>query len=123
MKNKIMLIVSLVMIIAGSVLGYFVKFEAAQLSAFAVTMLGAGLACATLWSNKKEGAKNWLVILSMVLIGLGAFLAGLMGVISESQIQTIITGIFAGIAFIAGIITAIISAKSVTETTETTETT
>lgn len=118
MKNKVMLIVSLVMIIAGAVIGYFVKFQAAQLSAFAVTMLGAGLACATLWSNKKEGTKNWLVILSMVLIGLGAFLAGIVGVLGESQIQTIITGIFAGIAFIAGIISAIVSAKSVTEKTE-----
>lgn len=117
MKNKLMLIVALVMIIAGAVVGYFVKFEAVQLTAFAVTMLGAGLACATLWSNKKSGTKNWLVVLSMALIGIGAFLAGLMGVLSETQIQTIITGIFAGIAFIAGIITAIVSAKTVTSTT------
>lgn len=113
MKNKIFLIVSLACIVVGAVIGYFAQMEVAKLTAFAVTMFGAGLAVAKLWNNKKEGANKVLVILSMVFVGLGAFLAGLTGSITETQITTIIGYVFSLILIVAGIITSVVANKKV----------
>lgn len=112
MKNKILLILSIALIVAGAVIGYFAKFEVAQVSAFAVTMFGAGLACATLWEHRNKEAKSVLVILCMVFVVLGAFLSGLTGIISESQVTTIIGLVFSLILIVAGIITSVIANKT-----------
>lgn len=109
MKNKIFLAISLALIAVGAVISYFAKFEVAQISGFAVTMFGAGLACAQLWTSRKEGAKTPLVILSIALIGVGAFLAGFTQIISESQVTTIIGLIFSLILIVAGIITSVVT--------------
>ncbi len=113
MKNKLFLIISLACIIGGAVIAYFAQIEVAKLSGFAVTMFGAGLAVAKLWKDRKETAKSWLVILAMVLVGIGSFIAGLTGAISESQVTTIIGYVFSLILLIAGIITSVIANKVV----------
>lgn len=113
MKNKLFLIVSIAFIILGAVISYFAKFPLAQMSGFAVTMFGAGLAVGKLWNDRDKTAKSWLVILSMVLVGLGAFVAGLTGVITEAQVTAIIGYVFSLILIIAGVITSVIANKAV----------
>lgn len=113
MKNKLFLIVSIAFIIVGAIIGHFAKFPLAQMSGFAVTMFGAGLAVGKLWNDRDKTAKSWLVILSMVLVGLGAFVAGLTGVITEAQVTAIIGYVFSLILIIAGIVTSVIANKTV----------
>ena len=112
MKNKLFLIVSIAFIIVGAIIGYFAKFPLAQMSGFAVTMFGAGLTVGKLWNDRDKTAKRWLVILSMVLVGLGAFVAGLTGVITEAQITAIIGYVFSLILIIVGIVTSVIANKA-----------
>lgn len=112
MKGKYLLILSVLLIVGGAVLGYFAKYDVTSFTAFAMTMFGAGLAVAQLWNNKKEDAKRPLVILSMVFVGVGAFIAGLTGAISKEQITSIIGYVFALAMLIAGIITVAIANNS-----------
>lgn len=118
MKNKLFLIVSIAFIIIGAIISYFAKLPLAQVSGFAVTMFGAGLAVGKLWNDKEKTAKGWLVILSMVLVGLGAFIAGLTGVITEAQVTAIIGYVFSLILIIAGIITSVVANKAIAKKTE-----
>lgn len=111
MKNKVLLVVSLSLIILGAVIANFAKFEVAQISALAVTMFGAGLAVASLWKNRKEGSKTWLVVVGLSAISIGSFLAGLTGVITEKQVTTIIGLVFSFILLIAGIVSVAIANK------------
>lgn len=113
MKNKLFLIVSFAFIILGAIISYFAKLPLAQVSGFAVTMFGAGLAVGKLWNDRDKTAKSWLVILSMVLVGIGAFIAGLTGVITEVQVTAIIGYVFSLILIIAGVITSVIANKTV----------
>ena len=112
MKTKLFLIVSIALIVIGAVISYFAKFPLAQMSGFAVTMFGAGLAVGKLWNDRDKTAKSWMVILSMALVGLGAFVAGLTGVITEAQVTAIIGYVFSLILIIAGIVTSVIADKA-----------
>ena len=113
MKNKLFLIVSIAFIIIGAIISYFAKFPLAQISGFAVTMFGAGLAVGKLWNDRDKTAKSWLVILSMSLVGIGAFFAGLTGVIAETQVTDIIGYVISLILIITGIVTSVIANKTV----------
>lgn len=114
MKNKTFaLIVAIVMIVLGCIVSYFAKFEAVQIGGFAVTMFGAGLAVNQLWNNRKEGAKTYLVILGIILIGLGCFIAGLFLLMDVEQVKTLISLVFALIVFIAGLVVTFIGNKTV----------
>ena len=79
MKKTIFLIVGLIMLIVGVVMAQVGSFQLADISGFAVTMFGAGLAAATLWSKKETGSKTWLCLLGVVAIGIGAFMLGFAG--------------------------------------------
>lgn len=113
MKNKLFaLIVSLTMIAVGCIVLYFAKFEPVQIGGFAVTMLGAGLAVNQLWTSRKEGSKTFLVILGIVLIGLGCFIAGLCLLMDVEQVKTFVGLIFAVITFVAGLVVTYIGNKT-----------
>ena len=116
MKTKLFLIVSIALIVIGAVISYFAKFPLAQMSGFAVTMFGAGLAVGKLWNDRDKTAKSWMVILSMALVGLGAFVAGLTGVITEAQVTAIIGYVFSLILIIAGSVTSGIANEAVKKT-------
>lgn len=118
MKNRLFLIVSFAFIILGAIISYFAKLPLAQVSGFAVTMFGAGLAVGKLWNDRDKTAKSWLVVLSIVLVGIGAFIAGLTGVITEAQVTAIIGYVFSLILIIAGIITSVVANKTVAKKTE-----
>jgi heme A synthase len=112
MKNNIFLIVSVATILLGSAISYFAGIPEVQLVGFAVTMLGAGLLVANIWKERKPTAKGWLIVLSLILVGLGAFIAGVTGVLSEDQVKSIIGYTLALIMLIAGIITQAIANKT-----------
>ena len=110
-KKLFALVASITLIAIGCVVSYFAKFEPLQISGFAVTMFGAGLAVNQLWNSKKEGAKTWLVIMGIALVGLGSFIAGLFLLMDIEQIKTFIGFIFAVIVFIAGLVVTYIGNK------------
>lgn len=113
MKNKLFaLIVSIVMIGVGCIVSYFAKYDAVQITGFAVTMFGAGLAVNQLWNSRKECSKTSLTILGIILVGVGSFIAGLFLLLDIEQIKTYIGLIFALIIFIAGLVSVYISNKT-----------
>ena len=108
MNKNILTVVGIVLAIIGAIVGSFIGFEAGQLTAFAVTMFGAGLAVANMWKNRKEGTKTWLAVVAMALIGIGAFIAGIIGVVSETQLTSVIGYAISIALVIGGIITSVI---------------
>ena len=107
MKNKVVTILSIVFIILGSAIGAFVKIPEAQLAGFAVTMLGAGLLASRLWkeSGKEKGVISYLTLASIALVGIGAFVAGITGAISETQLTSIVGYVFALVLIVTGLVT------------------
>lgn len=112
MKNNIFLIVSVATILLGSAISYFAGIPEVQLIGFAVTMLGAGLLVANIWKERKPTSKSWLIVVSLILVGVGAFIAGITGVLSEEQVKSIIGYTLALIMLIAGIIVQAIANKT-----------
>ncbi len=106
MKNKVITIVSIVFIILGSAIGAFFKIPEAQLAGFAVTMLGAGLLASRLWkeSGKEKGIVSYLTLASITLVGVGAFVAGITGAISETQLTSIVGYMFALVLIVTGLV-------------------
>lgn len=110
MRKTIFLIVGLIMLIAGVVMAQVGSFQLADISGFAVTMFGAGLAAATLWSKKETGSKTWLCLLGVVAIGIGAFMLGFAG-FAEATMTVVITSVFGVVAVILGVIASYIGIK------------
>ena len=105
-------VVGIVLMVFGAVIAsVFSGFELATISGFAVTMFGAGLATANMWKTRKAGSKTWLTVLSICLVGVGAFIAGFTGQVSENQVTTIIGYAVAFASLIAGLITNFIAIK------------
>lgn len=111
MSKKLLTIIGLLLMIAGVVIATCIGFEAAKLTGFAVTMFGAGLAAADLWKNRKEGSKTWLNVLAVCFIGIGAFIAGITGFVTETTVTTIIGCVISIVLVITGIITSVIVNK------------
>lgn len=111
MNKNILTVIGIVLAVVGAVVGSFIGFEAGQLTAFAVTMFGAGLAVANMWKGRKEETKTWLAVLSMALIGVGAFIAGITGIVSETQLTSVIGYAISIALVIGGIITSIVQKK------------
>lgn len=110
MRKTIILIIGLLMLIVGVVVAQVGKFQLADISGFAVTMFGAGLAAATLWGKKETGSKTWLCLLGVVCIGIGAFMLGFAG-FAEATMTVVITSVFGVVAVILGVITSYIGIK------------
>lgn len=106
MKNKVITILSIAFIILGSAVGAFLKIPEVQLAGFAVTMLGAGLLASRLWkeSRKEKGITSYLTLASIALIGIGAFVAGITGAISETQLTSVVRYVFALMLIVTGIV-------------------
>lgn len=112
MKNKLFaLIASIAMIVIGCLLCYFAKYELVQISGFALTMFGAGLAVNQLWGSRDKTKPTWLSVVGMVLIGLGCFLAGLLALMTKEQTTTLIGMVFAFIVFVAGLVVMLFPKK------------
>lgn len=103
MKKNIFLIIGLLMVIAGVAIAYFAKFELADMTGFALTMFGAGIATSQLWQKRDKTQKTWLTVLAVSLVGVGAYLLGFGG-FSKETMTTVITMVFGLVGIIAGLI-------------------
>ena len=101
---------AIILIIAGVVVSYLGNFALADISGFAVTMFGAGLAAATLWGKRDTAKKLWVSVVGLVLIGAGAFALGFLG-FAENTMTMIISSVFGIVAIIAGLIVTAIQGK------------
>lgn len=105
-------VVGIILVVVGAVIGsIWSQIPLAQLSGFAVTMFGAGLAVADLWKSRKEGTKTWANVLSIALVGVGAFLCGITNVIAEDLMVQIIGYAVSLALLLAGIITNVFAQK------------
>lgn len=112
MKKNWLTIIGILFIVVGTAISYFAKWPMADVSGFAVTMFGAGLATANLWNKRDKTAKTWMSVLSLVLVGVGAFIVGFGGIISETLVTTIISSVFGFVAIVAGLIVSAVANKS-----------
>lgn len=110
-KKLFALITCLVMIGVGCIVSYFAQSDWTKVAGFAVTMLFAGVAVNQMWKERKPEAKPFVVILGIVLVGLGSFIAGMFMLMDEAQIKTYISLIFAVVVFIAGLVTVYLGNK------------
>jgi peptidoglycan/LPS O-acetylase OafA/YrhL len=108
MKKNWFTIVGIILVAAGAVLSYFGRFALADVTGFAVSMFGAGVAAAGFWDKRTK--TDVFSILTIVLLGFGGFLLGFGGFV-ESTMTTVITGIVGIVAVIAGVVTGIVSGK------------
>jgi len=104
MKKNWITVIGILFIVIGTAVSYFAKWELADISGFAVTMFGAGLMVANLWNKRSETSKIYLSIVSLALVGIGAFVIGFGGMIAETMVTTIITSVFGFVVIIAGLI-------------------
>lgn len=111
MKKNIFLIIGLLMVVAGVAIAYFAKFELADMTGFALTMFGAGIATSQLWQKRDKTQKTWLAVLAVSLVGVGAYLLGFGG-FSKETMTTVITMVFGLVGIIAGLIIAAIQSKN-----------
>ena len=111
MKHKLS-VVGIILVVFGAVIGsVWANIPLAQLSGFAVTMFGAGLAVADLWQNRAKDTKPWVNVLSISLVGAGAFLCGITNVIAEEMMVQIIGYAVSLALLLAGIITNVFAKK------------
>lgn len=70
-------------------------------------MLGAGLLASRLWkeSGKEKGIVSYLTLACIALVGIGAFVAGITGAISEAQLTSIVGYVFALVLIVTGLVT------------------
>ena len=102
--NKVLKIVFICLVVAGAALAAFTDVPIAEYSGIALAFVGASMACVTTW-NKSE-KKDWKVIVSIVLIAVGAFALGFAGVAGDA-ISKIIAAFGGVVLLIFGIISSI----------------
>ena len=112
MKKNWLTVIGILFIVVGTAISYFAKFPMADVSGFASVMFGAGLMCANIWDKRDKTAKTWMAVLSLVFVGVGAFIVGFGGVIAESMVATIISSVFGFVAIIAGLIISAVANKN-----------
>ena len=102
--KKVLKIVFICLVVAGAALAAFTDVPIAEYSGIALAFVGAAMACVTTW-NKSE-KKDWKVIVSIVLIAVGAFALGFAGVAGDA-ISKIIAAVGGVVLLIFGIISSI----------------
>lgn len=91
------------LIVGGAFLAAFTDVPIAEFCGLAVACASAGALCFATW-NKSE-KKDWKVIVSIVLIAVGAFALGFVGVAGDA-ISKIIAAVGGVVLLIFGIIAA-----------------
>lgn len=110
MKKNSMILTGIALIVIGTIVSYFANFKLADTSAFAVVMFGAGISCAGIWTKREKGSRTWAQVISLALLGIGAFVLGCAG-FAENTMTTIISSVFGVIAIIASLVLPIIRQK------------
>lgn len=99
--NKVLKIIFVVLVVAGAILAAFSDVPVVEFGGLALAFVGAALACVDVW--RKSEKKDWKVIVSIVLVAVGAFGLGLAGVAGET-VTTIISAVAGFVALILGIV-------------------
>lgn len=102
--NKVLKIIFICLVVAGACLAAFTDVPIAEYSGIALAFAGAAMACITTW-NKSE-KKDWKVVVSIILIAVGAFALGFAGVAGDA-ISKIIAAVGGVVLLIFGIIASI----------------
>lgn len=110
MNKKLLLIVGIVLVIVGCVASYLADFKLADVTGFAVTMFGAGLACVSLLEKGSEEKPWYLSVIGVACIGVGAFLLGFGGM-AENTMTMIISSVTGVVAVIVGILLVTLTKK------------
>lgn len=107
MKSKIFGIIGALLFVAAVVVGYFCKFDSADIIAVALAAFAlASTIVAVVKKYKKEGEKfNWKFILIIVLTVVGAVLCAIGG-ISDSIFATLAGAVIGILTVIFGVLTA-----------------
>ncbi len=105
--NKVLTIVGIVLAILGAGVAAFTGLPMADILGISVAMVGAAVACTgVLKKSKDDGKSKALTYTSIIMIGVGSFLMGFMGV-PEGTVTQVIT-VVAGLAsLIAGLVVSI----------------
>lgn len=104
MNKKVVAIIAILLIIAGTIFGFVAKTPEEQFLGFAVALFSAGGACAKMWKERTKEKPDFVTIASIVLTGVGSFFAGLFIVMGEAELTTIIKIITSLCVVIAGIL-------------------
>ena len=107
MKNALKWIF-LGLLVAGAVVAALTDIPIAEYSAIAVAFVSAAALCVTTY--KKSEKKGWKVIAAIVLIAVGAFGLGFMGVAPDA-ISKIIAAVGGVVLLLFGIIVGVIQEK------------
>lgn len=103
MKKNIVVFLAIILMVVGICFSYFGSWNLADITGFALTMFGAGLAAATMWEKRDPTKKAWVGIVGLVLIGAGAFGLGFLGFAKET-VTVIISSVFGLVSILAGLI-------------------
>ena len=106
MKKNFLIVIGLL----GVFIAYCANFALADITGFAVTVFGVGVATANLWGKRAPEKKTWLSVTSVVLIAAGSFILGFGG-FSENTMTAIISSVMGFVAIIAGLILGYLQAK------------
>ena len=105
MKTKIATVVGIVLVIVGAVLGVgFAGIPVADITALAVSLIGAGAAAYGIWKNKNPEKPVWANISTIVFICAGAFIAGFCG-FSDKVMVSVIGAVASIVLVIFGVLT------------------
>lgn len=111
MNKKVLAIIMIVLIVAGTVFGFLSETPEEQFCGFAVALFGAGAMCAKMWKDRKKDKPDLFTVLSILLTGAGCFGAGLFGFMGEADVTTIIKIIISLCVVIAGILLPVLKKK------------
>lgn len=102
--NKTWKIIFICLVVAGACLAAFTDVAIAEYCGIAISFVGAALACITTY-NKSE-KKDWKVVVSIILIAVGAFALGFAGVAGDA-ISKIIAAVGGVVLLIFGLISSL----------------
>ena len=98
--NKALKIICALLVVGGAVLAVFTDVPVLEFSALAVSFAGAAIAAIELY--RKSEKKDWKVIVSIVLVAVGAFGLGFAGVAGDA-ISKIIAAVGGVVLLIFGL--------------------
>lgn len=102
--NKVFKIFCILMVVVGAALATFTDVAITEYAGIALAFVGAALACMNTY--RKSEKKDWKVIVSIILISVGAFILGFAGVAGDN-ISKIIAAVNGVVLLIFGLITSI----------------
>lgn len=107
MKKNIFLWIGLALLVAGTIFACFTNIVN-DIPALAVAAFGLGTIVVSIW-NKSE-KKDWVTIVAICCVSVGAFCCAICGLAQETMTK-LISGIIAVVMLIIGIVVPLIKAN------------